>query len=208
MKQIGIYARVRMAFVVIGIAVMSAIGGATFAHTHDMTATTLALLASAIGLAVFGRRALRWWWSEMMLGLDDPGEPSAEYEGTTRAQARTKARSHDRQGRGTRHGNDHGSRTLSEGRDIGHMGEGTSQGSAGWRGYPPSPASLSERAAAPPRARRAAPGPNWPEDTKRCVAWFAVLAWSVPGLAFYCGAINAHHGRHRRKRPGDRKSVV
>ena len=51
-----------------------------------MTATTLALLASAVGLALFGRRALRWWWGEVMLGLDDPyGEPSAEYEGTTRA---------------------------------------------------------------------------------------------------------------------------
>ena len=65
---------------------MSGVGGATFAHTHDMTATTLALLASAVGLALFGRRVLRWWWGEVMLGLDNPyTEPSAEYEGTTRA---------------------------------------------------------------------------------------------------------------------------
>ena len=85
MKQIGTYTRVKIAFIVIGIAVMSALGGATFAHTHDMTATTFVLLATAVGLAVFGRRTLRWWWGEVMLGLDDPfGEPSAEYEGTTR----------------------------------------------------------------------------------------------------------------------------
>ena len=99
MKKIGTYGKVKIAFVVLGIALMSAIGGATFAHTHDMTATTLALLASAVGLAVFGRPTLRWWWSEVMLGLDDPyGEPSAEYEGTTRAQTRTEARAHGREG--------------------------------------------------------------------------------------------------------------
>ena len=86
MRQIGTYTQVKIAFIVIGIAVMSAAGGATFAHTHDMAATTFALLATAVGLAVFGRRTLRWWWGEVMLGLDDPyGEPSAEYEGTTRA---------------------------------------------------------------------------------------------------------------------------
>lgn len=82
----GTYRRVQIAFIVIGIAVMSAIGGATFAHTHDMRATTVALLASAVGLAMFGRGVLRWWWGEVMLGLDVAyGEPSAEYEGTTRA---------------------------------------------------------------------------------------------------------------------------
>ena len=76
----------KIAFIVIGIAVMSALGGATFAHTHDMTATTFALLATAVRLAVFGRQTLRWWWGQVMLGLDDPyGEPSAEYEETTRA---------------------------------------------------------------------------------------------------------------------------
>lgn len=81
------YGEVKIAFIVIGIAVMTALGGATFAHTHDMTATTIALLASAVGLAAFGRRALRWWWGEVMLGLDDPyGEPSAEYESTTRSE--------------------------------------------------------------------------------------------------------------------------
>ena len=86
MRQIGTYTQVKIAFIVIGIAVMSAAGGATFAHTHDMTATTLALLASAVGLTLFGRRTLRWWWGEVMLGVEDPdGEPSAEYKGTTRA---------------------------------------------------------------------------------------------------------------------------
>ena len=34
MKQIGSYTQVKIAFIVIGIAVMSAAGGATFAHTH------------------------------------------------------------------------------------------------------------------------------------------------------------------------------
>ena len=86
MRGIEAYRHVHIAFTVIGIAVMSAIGGATFAHTHAMGTTTIALLASAVGLALFGPRALRWWWGEMMLGLDDPyGEPSAEYERTTRA---------------------------------------------------------------------------------------------------------------------------
>ena len=86
MRNTGTYGKVKVAFVVLGIALMSAVGGATFAHTHDMTATTLALFASAVGLALFGRRALRWWWGEVMLGLDDAyGEPSAEYEETTRA---------------------------------------------------------------------------------------------------------------------------
>ena len=86
MRMMGTYARVQIAFIAIGIAVMSGVGGATFAHTHDMTATTIALLASAVGLAVLGRRALQYWWVEVMLGLDNPySEPSAEYEGTTRA---------------------------------------------------------------------------------------------------------------------------
>ena len=86
MRQIGTYTQVKIAFIVIGIAIMSAAGGATFAHTHDMTATTIALLATAVGLALFGRRALRWWWGEVMLGLENPyGEPSAEYEEATRA---------------------------------------------------------------------------------------------------------------------------
>ena len=86
MIQIGTYTQVKIAFIVIGIAIMSAAGGATLAHTRDMTTTTIALLATAVGLALFGRRALRWWWGEVMLGLETPyGEPSAEYEDTTRA---------------------------------------------------------------------------------------------------------------------------
>lgn len=86
MRQIGTYTQVKIAFIVIGIAIMSAAGGATLAHTRDMTTTTIALLATAVGLALFGRRALRWWWGEVMLGLETPyGEPSAEYEDTTRA---------------------------------------------------------------------------------------------------------------------------
>lgn len=60
MKSTGAHDKVKIACVVLGIAVMSGVGGATFAHTHDMRATRNALLASAVGLALFGRRALRW----------------------------------------------------------------------------------------------------------------------------------------------------
>ena len=44
MKGIGRYTQMKIACIVTGIAVMSAAGGATFAHTHDMAATALALL--------------------------------------------------------------------------------------------------------------------------------------------------------------------
>ena len=37
MIPIGTYGQVKIAFIVIGVAVMTAIGGATFPHTHDMT---------------------------------------------------------------------------------------------------------------------------------------------------------------------------
>lgn len=87
MKQIGTYGQVTVAFIVIGIALMSALGGATFAHTHDRTATAIALLVGAAVLTVYGRRILRWWWSDVMLGLDTPySEPTREYESTTRAE--------------------------------------------------------------------------------------------------------------------------
>lgn len=78
MRMMGTYARVQIAFIAIGIAGMSGIGGATFAHTHDMKATTIALLASAVGLALLGRRALRYWWVEVMLGLDNPYSETTE----------------------------------------------------------------------------------------------------------------------------------
>lgn len=70
MKQIGTCGRVRIVSIVIGIAVMSAIGSATFGHTHDQTATAIALLVCAAGLAHYGRRILGWWWGTVMLGLD------------------------------------------------------------------------------------------------------------------------------------------
>ena len=41
MRQIGTYTQVKIAFIVIGIAIMSAAGGATLAHTRDMTTTTI-----------------------------------------------------------------------------------------------------------------------------------------------------------------------
>ena len=86
MKQIGTYGQVKVAFVVIGIAVMSAIGGATFAHTHDQTTTAIALLVGATALTLYGRRILSWWWSEIMLDLETTdGPPTREYERTTRA---------------------------------------------------------------------------------------------------------------------------
>ena len=87
MMQVGTYAQVKIAFIVIGIALMSALGGATFAHTHDRTATAIALLVGAAALTVYGRRILRWWWAHVMLGLDTPySEPTREYESTTRAE--------------------------------------------------------------------------------------------------------------------------
>ena len=43
---------------VTGIAIMSATGGATFAHTHDMAATIVALLASAAAPALLGPKLL------------------------------------------------------------------------------------------------------------------------------------------------------
>ena len=58
MRETGTCTRVQIASVVAGIGIMSAIGGATLAHTHDMTATTLALLASAVGLALRIREVL------------------------------------------------------------------------------------------------------------------------------------------------------
>ena len=86
MRQIGTYTQAKIAFIVIGIVIMSALGGATLTYTHDMTATALALLTSGLGIAVFGRRALQWWWQEQMLGIRDrTTEETADYERTTRA---------------------------------------------------------------------------------------------------------------------------
>ena len=86
MKQIGLYGQVRVAFIVIGIALMIALGGATFAHTHDTVAAAIALLIGAGVLAVYGRPALRWWWCNMTLDIGPTDTaPTREYESTTRA---------------------------------------------------------------------------------------------------------------------------